>query len=73
MAESQSMAALACVLDTVELFEAILICLPVRDLLLAQRVSRRWRDVIARSIKLQRALFLVPDKGDPLTLAIDGM
>ena len=67
------MAAAACVLDTVELFEAILVCLPAKELLLTQRVSRRWRDVIGRSIKLQRALFLEPNKGKPLTLALDGM
>lgn len=67
-----SMAAVACVFDTVELFEAVLVCLPARDLLLAQRVSRRWQNVIAKSTKLQRALFFVPNQGDPLTLAFDG-
>lgn len=50
------------VLDTTELHELILHKLPMRDLLLAQRVSKTWRELIQRSNKLQRALFLKPVK-----------
>lgn len=67
------MAALACVFDTVELLEAILVCLPSKELLLTQRVSKRWRYVICGSIKLQRALFFEPEEDEPLTLALHGM
>lgn len=44
----------------VEIQEAILLYLPLADILLAQRVSRRIRDVIAGSTKIQKALFKVP-------------
>ena len=52
----QAMAATA-VADLPELLEAILLRLPLTDILLAQRVSRTWRDIIAGSPSLQRALF----------------
>lgn len=45
---------------TPEMLEAILLALPPRDLLLAQRVSTTWRDAIVGSISCQRALFLFP-------------
>ena len=48
------------VLNTVELIESILSQLPTLDLLISQRVSSRWRDVIKKSKKLQTALFLSP-------------
>ena len=40
-----------------ELFETILLQLPVRDLLLAQRVSKEWQDMITTSVQIQQALF----------------
>lgn len=45
-----------------ELLETILQNLPQRDILLAQRVSRSFNTTISGSIRLQRALFLAPDK-----------
>lgn len=50
------------VFNTVEILETILLQLPIRDVLLDQRVSRSWRAVIAGSISIQRALFLRPMK-----------
>ena len=44
------------VLLTTELLENILRSLPAKDLLLAQRVSLKWRDVIAGSRQLQQLL-----------------
>ena len=52
------------VLGTNELLEAILLCLPARDILLGQRVSRTWHDAVTRSPILQRALFLAPAHGE---------
>ncbi|KAK5119520.1 hypothetical protein LTR85_007620 [Meristemomyces frigidus] len=51
--------------STPELVEMILLQLPLVDILLAQRVSRIWHNVIQGSAKLQRALFFKPatDKG----------
>ncbi|KAK3628704.1 hypothetical protein LTR56_015665 [Elasticomyces elasticus] len=46
------------VLLTTELLERILSHLPMKDLLLAQRVSPKWRDVICQSPLLQQQLFL---------------
>jgi hypothetical protein len=43
-----------------EIFEAILAALDMRDLLLAQRVNRQWRDVITASPALQQKLFMQP-------------
>lgn len=66
------------VLETAELLENILLHLPTRDLLLAQRTCRQWEKLIDGSIHCQRALFFVaaPDKKDgtlpePNTLLID--
>lgn len=47
-------------LEIVELLEQILLHLPMRDVLLAQRVCTRWRSVIIHSNRLQRALYFVP-------------
>lgn len=47
------------VLELPELLEEILLHLPPRDMLVAQRVARRWREV-AFSSPIQRALFLQP-------------
>jgi hypothetical protein len=46
------------VLCLVELLELILLKLPMRDLLLAQRVCRQWRACIRSSNRLQQKLFL---------------
>ncbi|KAJ5788514.1 hypothetical protein N7457_003504 [Penicillium paradoxum] len=43
-----------------ELVERILINLDMRELLLAQRVSRRWNDIILSSPTLQNKLFFTP-------------
>ncbi|KAK4893525.1 hypothetical protein LTR27_008208 [Elasticomyces elasticus] len=50
------------VLLTTELLEHILSQLPMKDLLLAQRVSRKWRDVIGQSKEMQQQLFLLPQQ-----------
>ncbi|KAI7281649.1 hypothetical protein KC345_g4018 [Hortaea werneckii] len=52
------------VLHTTELLENILYFLPMKDLLFAQRVCTRWRELIQRSIPLQEALFLRPRELD---------
>jgi hypothetical protein len=52
------------VISTTELLENILMFLPMKDLLLAQRVSRNWKAVITKSISLQQRLFFVPRKAD---------
>lgn len=54
------------VLYTTELLENILEFLPVQDLLLAQRVSQKWKAVINKSKTLQQTLvlFLVPKPPD---------
>jgi hypothetical protein len=46
------------VLCLVELLELILLYLPMRDLLLAQRVCRQWRACIRSSARLKQKLFL---------------
>ncbi|KAI7213718.1 hypothetical protein KC333_g6427 [Hortaea werneckii] len=48
------------VLHTTELLENILYFLPMKDLLFAQRVCMKWRELIQRSIPLQEALFFRP-------------
>jgi len=48
-------------LATTEILEAVLLQLPLREILHANAVCRRWRDVIAASPTLQQALFLAPD------------
>ncbi|KAK3710852.1 hypothetical protein LTR37_010076 [Vermiconidia calcicola] len=50
------------VLLTTELLEKILLFLPMKDALFAQRVSRKWNAVISESIALQKKLFLLPEK-----------
>ena len=47
---------------TTELLENILGFLPMRDLLLAQRVCRKWRDVITENTRLQQNLFLEAER-----------
>lgn len=46
------------VLDNYELLERVLLHLPLRTLLLAQRVNKSWSYVVHRSQNIQRALFL---------------
>ncbi|KXT05090.1 hypothetical protein AC578_7578 [Pseudocercospora eumusae] len=59
-----------------ELAEAILVQLPTRDLLLAQRVSKAFKHTIDTSRPIQKALFLLPgERSDPNVhdeLTIDG-
>ena len=53
-----------------ELLELILMNLPMRDLLFAQSVSKFWKEVIANSSYLQKALFFKPsDSGKILALS----
>jgi hypothetical protein len=47
-------------LDAFEIVETILMHLPMRDLLLATRVSKTWHNIIYGSIALRRALFFEP-------------
>lgn len=48
------------VLSTVELLENILLQLPMKDILLAQKVSRHFQTLITASPALQQALFFRP-------------
>lgn len=48
------------VFGTNELLENILVRLPMKKLLLAQRVCKHWHSLINGSIRLQRALFMAP-------------
>ena len=57
---AESTGAMDCVLNTFELFETILLYLPLVDLLLAQRISRSTRDLIQSSTPIQKALFFQP-------------
>lgn len=45
---------------TTELLEAILLELPMRDLLMSQKVSKHWKAVWDGSVRIQRALYFVP-------------
>ena len=47
--------------DVAEVLEMILLHLPMRDLLLSQRVSKQFKGVIEGSKGLQQALFFSPD------------
>ncbi|KAI5357998.1 putative F-box-like domain superfamily protein [Septoria linicola] len=48
-------------LNVAELLERILLQLPMKDILLDQRVAKFWRDLVKSSPKLQQALFYRPD------------
>ena len=50
------------VFDVAELLEHILSHLPMKDILLAQRVSKQFRHAIKNSLTLQRKLFYLPSK-----------
>ncbi|CAK1366925.1 hypothetical protein CB0940_10286 [Cercospora beticola] len=54
------MAAATAVFDTAELLEAILLQLPLADILRAQRIDRTFHDAIKKSPSVQRALFQKP-------------
>ncbi|KAK4893805.1 hypothetical protein LTR27_007830 [Elasticomyces elasticus] len=54
------MTACTATLDTVELLENILLHLPIRTLLISQRVSRQWQSIVRGSRKARQALFLEP-------------
>jgi hypothetical protein len=54
------MAASAKVFDTYELLEDILLRLPLRQLLIVQRVSKIFRQLVQNSLRIQKALFLTP-------------
>ncbi|KAK5691310.1 hypothetical protein LTR17_025696 [Elasticomyces elasticus] len=58
------------VLDLPELLESILLILPMRDLLLAQRVSKTFKQVIVSSPHIQRALFFAPGKAADVYLLL---
>lgn len=52
-------------LDTPELLEQTLASIDnVRSLLLAQRVSRSWQAALEKSLALQQALYLLPERAD---------
>ncbi|TKA72678.1 hypothetical protein B0A55_06286 [Friedmanniomyces simplex] len=48
------------VFNTAELLENILLHMPAKSVIGAQRVCRQFRDVVATSVQLQRKLFLRP-------------
>ncbi|KAK4542575.1 hypothetical protein LTR36_006623 [Oleoguttula mirabilis] len=48
------------VLGTYELLEDILLHLPLKDMLLAQKVSKSWLATISRSLEIQQALCMKP-------------
>jgi hypothetical protein len=52
------------VFDITELLEAILLELPIKDLLFAQKICRRFKAVIEDSTSLQKALFFQPGQID---------
>ena len=51
--------------STPELLEVVLLYLPMRDLLLAQRVSKTFKAVIDNTQAIQRRLFLLPEPEPP--------
>ena len=60
-------------LSITEILEKILSYLSVEDLILLRRVSRHWRDVMAGSLVLQRAMFLAPEPVLPFEWHLQGM
>ena len=43
------------------MLEGILLELPMKDLLLSKAVCKTWKKAIESSVKLQKALFFMPD------------
>ncbi|KAF2498936.1 hypothetical protein BU16DRAFT_615911 [Lophium mytilinum] len=62
---SQPTAASQC-LSTVELLENVLLALPILDIVSCQMVCRQWRDVVACSLHLQRAILMEPPASGPV-------
>ncbi|KAK3690644.1 hypothetical protein LTR37_019046 [Vermiconidia calcicola] len=58
--DTQHQAAASAVMNLPELLEHILLGLDFETLLLAQRVSTEWRDLISRSRSCQKKLFFAP-------------
>lgn len=58
---TMSTSAADAVLSTTELLEHILSHLDIKNLVLLHRVSHHWCNVMAESLVLQRAMFLVPE------------
>jgi hypothetical protein len=65
-AEPQNLA-LATVLGTTELVEAIMLQLDMRSLINVQQVCQRWKRIITHSIQLQQALYFKPAKAHAKT------
>ncbi|KAI7485153.1 hypothetical protein KC357_g3009 [Hortaea werneckii] len=63
------MSAVAKVFTTVELLEAVLLELPMKDLFRTQQVRKHWKQVIAGSNAIQKALFMRP--GSTAEAAVD--
>lgn len=59
---SDSESAMNKVLGVIELLESVLVHVNTRTLLLSQRVSTNWNNVINGSMKLQKKLFFLPVK-----------
>jgi len=57
----------ASVFEIPELLETILLELPLKDLLLSQRVCTTWRSLAISSIHIRRALFLEPAARGPIS------
>ena len=53
-------AARQAVLSTTELLEAIIVCLPYKQVFTVQRVCRRFRECVSSSTQIQQKLFLRP-------------
>lgn len=47
------------VFDTIELLEMILLQLPLKDILIAKAVTKRWKQVIDTSLSLRKATYTV--------------
>ena len=63
------MSAVAKVFKTIELLEAILLELPMKDVLRSQQVRKHWKEVIVGSNAIQKALFMRP--GGAAEAAVD--
>lgn len=64
--------ACTCVFSTYELLEWTLLHLPLRDLLLAERVCKTWLQLIQKSGKIGQALFRRPSRPE-VNLYIPGL
>lgn len=56
--------------DTYELLEQILLCLPIKDLFVVQRVSRTWKSIIQQSRGIRKKMFLLAN-GNPIVQKAD--